>query len=117
MNPLNPATGTFQVTDWIYYAGQDEVKPPALHQDWPQDLRELGPIWLPAEVESSFYRQRARPKAPTCQGHFMTENGWSEVSDVMGESRGACGHPPPHGEDSCGNRKGFRLGDSVEGMP
>ncbi len=56
------------MTDWTYYASQDEVEPTAVHHDWLQELRELGPIRLPAESEDSFYQNRAKPKAPTYQG-------------------------------------------------
>ncbi len=51
--------------------GQDEVEPTALHQKWPLEIKELGPIRLPAGAEESFYRNRSKRKAPTYQGRTL----------------------------------------------
>lgn len=45
-----------KVADWPYYHAQDEVKPTDLHQGWPQELQELGPIQLPAGQKEAFSR-------------------------------------------------------------
>ena len=66
-----PGKSSLKVTDWTYYAGQDEVKPTALHYGWPQGLRDFGPIRLPAGAEDSFYQKSARPKALTYQGRTL----------------------------------------------
>lgn len=68
---------SMKVTDWTYYQAQDKVKPTAYHIDWPDELKELGPIRLPAGVEDSFYRRRASPRAPTYCGRTL----WPKLDD------------------------------------
>ncbi len=62
---------SMKVTDWTYYQAQDEAKATAYHIDWPDELKEMGPIWNPAGAEESFYRRRAAPMAPTYCGRTL----------------------------------------------
>ena len=60
-----------KVTDFTYYQAQDEVKPTDLHHGWRQELKELGPIRIPARAEASVYPDRAKPKTPTYRGQTL----------------------------------------------
>ncbi len=71
--PYQPHIGkvSMRATDWTYYRSQDEEKPMEYHPDWPIELRELGPIRIPAGSEDSFYRERILPQAPTYCGRTL----------------------------------------------
>ncbi len=62
---------SMKVTDFTYYQAQDEVKPTDLHHGWRQELKELGPIRIPARAEASVYPYRAKPKTPTYRGQTL----------------------------------------------
>ncbi len=101
-----------------YYAGQDEVKPTVLHQGWPQDLQELGPIQIPVGRKPSLYQQRPKAKAPNLQGtNPAVEDGGIEISNVMGQSRGAWSDLLTHAADRCSHPTGSRLGGAAAGLP
>ena len=44
---------SMRATDWTYYQAQDEVNPTKYHPDWPTELKEMGPIMIPAGSEAS----------------------------------------------------------------
>ena len=101
-----------------YYAGQDEVKQTALYQGWPQDLQELGPIQIPVGRKPSLYQQRPKAKASNLQGtNPAVEDGGIEISNVMGQARGAWRYLLTHAADQCGHPTGSRLGGAAAGLP
>ncbi len=40
--------------DWTHYAQQDEVRPGDLHLEWPESMKTVGPIRIPAGYEGTF---------------------------------------------------------------
>ncbi len=67
-----------RATDWTYYQVQDEVNPTEYHPDWPTELKEMGPILVPAGSEASLNRRRIPPLAPTYVGRTLR----SKIADI-----------------------------------
>ncbi len=42
---------------WTHYAQQDEVRPGVLHLEWPESLRTVGPVRIPAGHEGTYWRE------------------------------------------------------------
>ncbi len=57
--------------DWTHYAQQDEARPGALHLEWPESLRRVGPIRIPAGSEGTYRQEHAKPHAPTFHGRVL----------------------------------------------
>ncbi len=57
--------------DWTHYAQQDEVRPGALHLEWPEGLRTVGLIRIPAGYEGTFRQEHAKRHAPTFYGRVL----------------------------------------------
>ncbi len=57
--------------DWTHYAQQDEVSPGDLHLEWPESMRTVGPIRIPAGYEGTFRQEHAKPHAPTFHGRVL----------------------------------------------
>ncbi len=57
--------------DWTHYAQQDEAKPGVLHLEWPESLRTVGPIRIPAGYEGTFRQVHMKLHAPTFHGRVL----------------------------------------------
>ena len=55
---------SMRATDWTYYWAKDEVKPTTYHPDWPDELRELGPMQIPAGSDGSLNKKRNPAQCP-----------------------------------------------------
>ena len=69
---------SMRASDWTYYQPQDEVDPTAYHPDWPTELKEMGPIKIPAGSEASLNRRRIPPLTPTYLGRTL----WPKIAGI-----------------------------------
>ncbi len=62
--------------DWTHYAQQDEARPGTLHLEWPESLRRVGPVRIPAGSEGTY-----RSLLPWT---YTAEEEWGENHHVVG---------------------------------
>ncbi len=67
-----------RATDWTYYHEQDEANPTEYHLDWPNGLREMGPILILAGSETNPNQKRIPPLSPTYLGRTL----WQNIADI-----------------------------------
>ncbi len=73
--------------DWTHYAHQDEVRPGDLHLEWPEVMRTVGPIRIPAGHEETFVQEHSRPHAPTFHGRILCRKYGIKVPKSWGNAQ------------------------------
>ncbi len=73
--------------DWTHYAQQDEAQPGDLHLEWPENMRTVGPIRIPAGYEGTFRQEHAKPHAPTFFGRVLRRKHGIKVPKSWGNAQ------------------------------
>ena len=73
--------------DWTHYDRQDEVRPGDLHLEWPEVMKPVGPIRIPAGHEGTFMREHNRPYAPTFRGRILRRKHGIKVPKSWGNAQ------------------------------
>ncbi len=73
--------------DWTHYAQQDEVRPGDLHLEWPESMKTVGPIRIPAGYEGTFRQEHSKPHAPTFHGRVLQRKHGIKVPKSWGNAQ------------------------------
>ena len=73
--------------DWTHYDHQDEVRPGDLHLEWPEVMKTVGPIRIPAGHEGTFQQEHSRPHAPTFRGRILRRKHGIKVPRSRGNAQ------------------------------
>ncbi len=71
-------------TDWTHYAQQDEARPGVLHLEWPESLRTVGQIRIPAGYEGTYWREYSKPHARTFHGRVLRRKNGMKTAMLWG---------------------------------
>ncbi len=89
-----------KTTDWTYYMAHDEVRPINYHPDWPNELKELHPIMIPAGSEARFQpKEDPTPGPDVSWKDPAAKASRPEAPKIVGKPRGTTSYPQAYVED------------------